>query len=89
MDTLMLSPDSREFAVDITSYTAKKYLKKIKSSSSCKMHITDSISIKNPGHGYLNILNRGGLTMPSTNLVSYVCDAFAVLSATENLISQN
>ena len=38
----------------------------------------------NPNHEYLIILNRGGLTIPSLNLVNYVCDAFAVLSATEN-----
>ena len=28
LDTLMLSPDNREVAVDIAGYTAKKYLKK-------------------------------------------------------------
>ena len=48
------------------------------------MHITGSIDIENPDHEYLIILNRGGLTIPSPNLVNYVCDAFAVLSATEN-----
>ena len=87
MDTLMLSPDSREFAVDIAGYNAKKCLKKIKSSSCCKMHITASIDIENPDHEYLISLNRGGLTIPSANLVSYVCDAFAVLSATENVLT--
>ena len=86
LDTLMLSPDSREVAVHIAGYTAKKYLKKIKSSSCCKMHITGSIDIENPDHEYLIILNRGGLTIPSPNLVNYVCDAFAVLSATENIL---
>ena len=50
------------------------------------MHITGSIDIENPDHEYLIILNRGGLTIPSPNLVNYVCDAFAVLSATENIL---
>ena len=86
VDTLMLSPDSREVNAHIAGYTAKKYLKKIKSSSCCKMHITGSIDIENPDHEYLIILNRGGLTIPSPNLVNYVCDAFAVLSATENIL---
>ena len=50
LDTLMLSPDSREVAVHIAGYTAKKYLKKIKSSSCCKMHIMGSIDMENPDH---------------------------------------
>ena len=87
LDTLMLSPDSREVAVHIAGYTAKKYLKKIKSSSCCKMHITGSIDMGNPDHEYLIILNRGGVTIPSPNLVNYMCDAFAVLSATENVLT--
>ena len=37
LDTLMLSPDNREAVVRITGYTTKKYFKKIKSSSTCKM----------------------------------------------------
>ena len=55
------------------------------------MHIMGSIEMENPDHEYLIILNRGGLTIPSPNLVSYVCDAFAILSETENalLINQN
>ena len=72
LDTLMLSPDSREVAVHIADYTAKKYLKKIKSSSCYKMHITSSVDVENPDHEYLIILNRGGLTIPSLNLVNYV-----------------
>ena len=57
LDTLMLSPDSREVAVHIAGYTAKRYLKIIKSSSCCKIHIMGSIDIENPGHEYLIILN--------------------------------
>ena len=86
LDTLMLSPGSTEVAVHISDYTAKKYLQKIKSSFYCKMHITASIDNENPDHVYLIILNRGALTIPYPNLVTYVCDAFAVLSATENIL---
>ena len=84
LDTLIISPDRREVAIHIAGFTAKKHLKKIKSSSCCKMHITGSIDMQNPDHEYLIILNRGGLTIPSPNLVNYVCDAFAVLNATES-----
>ena len=92
LDTLMLSSDSREVAVHIAGYTAKKYLKKIKSSFCCKMHITGSTDMENPDHEYLIILNRGGPTIPSPNLENYVCNIFAALNATENvrqMISRN
>ena len=44
------------------------------------------IDIKNPDHEYVIILNRGGLAIPSRNLVNYVRDAFAVLSPTGNVL---
>ena len=50
------------------------------------MHITGLIDMENPDHEYLIILNREGLTNPSPNLVNYVCDAFAVLTAAENIL---
>ena len=46
-DAFMLLLDSRGVFVRIAGYTAKKYLKKIKSSSGCKMHITGSIDMEN------------------------------------------
>ena len=46
-DAFMLLLDSRGVFVHIAGYTAKKYLKKIKSSSGCKMHITGSIDMEN------------------------------------------
>ena len=42
--------------------------------------------MENPDHDCIIILNRGGLTIHSPNLVNYVCDAFALLSATENVL---
>ena len=50
------------------------------------MHITGSIGMENPDHEYLIIFNRGGLTIPSPSLVKYVCDAFAALAVTENVL---
>ena len=86
LDTLMLSHDSREVDVDIAGYTAKKYLVKIKSSSCSKMHTTGSADMDYPYHEYLIILNRGGLTIPSPNLVNYLFGPFAVLSATKYVL---
>ena len=57
LDTLILSPNSREVAAHIAGFTAKRYLKKIKSSSCYKMDIAGSIDIENPDHEYLIILN--------------------------------
>ena len=50
------------------------------------MHITTSIDMENPDHEYLIIFNGWGLTIPSPNLVNCVCDAFAALSLTENVL---
>ena len=75
----MLSPNGREFVAHIAGYTANKYLKKIKSSSCCKMRITGSIDMQNLDHEYLIILNWRELAIPSPNLVNYVCDTFTVL----------
>ena len=69
----MLLPDSREVAVHIAGYTAKRHLKKTKSSSCCKMYITGSIDIENPDHEYLIILNRGGFKSNPLQILSIMC----------------
>ena len=38
---------------------------------------------------YLQILSRGGLTIPSTNLINYVCTTFAVLKFVDDLITKS
>ena len=50
------------------------------------MHTTGSADMENPYHEYLIILNRGELTIPSPNLVNYLFDPFAVLSATKYVL---
>ena len=69
----MLLPDSREVAVHIAGYTAKRHLEKTKSSSCCKMYITGSIDIENPDHEYLIILNRGGFKLNPLQILSIMC----------------
>ena len=51
--------------------------------------MTGDSSETNPDHVYINILNRGGLTFPSSNLVDYVCTSFAIFSLTESHISKS
>ena len=57
LDTLMLFSNSRDVVIHIAGYTAKKYLKKIMSSSCRKMHVTGSIDMEYPDHEYLKIVN--------------------------------
>ena len=38
--------------------------------------------------GYLNLLSRGGLTVPSSSLANYVAHAFSALSVTEKIIGR-
>ena len=57
LDTLMLFSNSRDVVIHIAGYTAKKYLKKIMSSSCRKMHVTGSIDMEYPDHEYLKTVN--------------------------------
>ena len=57
LDTLMLLSNSRDVVIHIAGYTAKKYLKKIMSSSCRKMHVTGSIDMEYPDHKYLKTVN--------------------------------
>ena len=38
---------------------------------------------------YVQILSRGGLTIPSTYLVNYVCKAFAILEFVDDLLTKS
>ena len=80
---IQLTQESREVAVHVAGYVAKRFLK---SHACCKSHLTGIISESNPDHAYITILNRGGLTIPSTSLTDYVCTSFAILSFTENSV---
>ena len=87
LNTLMLLPNSGGKLLYILKAILQRNIgKKIKSSSCCKIHITGSVDVKNPDHEYVIIFNREGLTIPSPNLVNYVRDAFAVLTATGNVL---
>ena len=84
IDNMKLSTDSREVAVHISGYIAKKFIKK--KHACCKDHLTGKLSEDNEDHNYIRILSRGGLTIPSVSLTDYVCSAFSVLSLAESTI---
>ena len=43
---------------------------------------------QNSDFSYLQSLSRGGLNIPSINLVNYVCPAFTILDYSVDVISQ-
>ena len=83
-ECLSLSNDSREVAVYIAGYIAKKLSNKY--GNCCNDSFLGKCSIENPDHSYVEMLSRGGLTIPSNDLTSYVCMAFAILDDVSDVI---
>ena len=52
----------------------------------CNELLTGGSRVESPDFSYVQILSRGGLTIPSTNLVNYVWMAFAILEFVDDLI---
>ena len=55
----------------------------------CNGSLTGDSGDENPDFSYVQILSRGGLKIPSTNLVNYVCTAFAILGFADELITKS
>ena len=70
------SDDSREVAVHIAGYIAKKLKEWL--GNCCKEHLSGNLVPENSDFSYLQIPSRGGLTITSINLVNYVCTAFTI-----------
>ena len=83
---LSLSDDSREAAVYIVGYIAKKLKKRL--GNCCMEHFPRNLVPENSDFSYLQILLREGLTILSINLVNYVCTVFAVLDYSDDVITQ-
>ena len=56
-------------------------------SDCCNGLLTGDSGAENLDCSYVQILSRGGLTIPSTNLVNYGCTAFAILEFMDDLIT--
>ena len=74
-----LSEDSREVSCHIAGYIAKK-LKKRYGSCCSQFLIASPIIFESLEYPCIEILSRGGLTVPSPNLANYVSTAFAILN---------
>ena len=74
---LCLSDDSRGSSTSYCRLHCEKVKKRL--GNCCKEHLSGNLVPENSDFSYLQILPRGGLTIPSINLVNYVCTAFAIL----------
>ena len=81
-----LSEDSREVAIYIAGYVAKKMKERF--DDCCNGLLSGDIGAGNPDFLYVQILSRGGLTIPSAHLVNYVCTAFSILKFLDDFIKR-
>ena len=68
-----VSEDSREVAIYVAGYVAKKLKERF--GDCCNGLLTGDKGTDNPDFSFVQILSRRSLTIPSTNLVNYVCTA--------------
>ena len=85
-EMVTLSDDNREVGVSIADYVAKKLKERF--GDCCNGLLTGDGGAENPDFSHVRILSRG-LTIPSTNLVNYICTAFAILEFVDDLITKS
>ena len=85
-EMVTLSEDSREVVIYIAGYVAKKLKERF--GDCCNGLLTGDSGAENPDFSYVQILSRG-LIISSTNLVNYVCTAFATLEFVDDLITKS
>ena len=83
-ENVMLSDETREVAAHISGYIVKKLIKKF--GHCCKSYCINESETASTTHFYIDLLSRGGLTLPSEFLVTYVCDCFAFIDHAINVI---
>ena len=86
-ETIVLSDDTREVGIYISSYIAKKI--KDRFEDCCIEYAVGQIKGDDTDSAYLKIISRGGLTVPSYSLSNYVCEAFALLDYFNEIISKS
>ena len=84
-ENVMLSEETRKVAAHISSYIAKKLVKKFR--HCCKNYCTNDSETASTTHAYIDLLSIGGLTLPSECLVNYVCDSFTFTDHAVNVIT--
>ena len=84
-ENVILSDETREVAAHISGYMAKMLVKKF--GHCCKNHCINESETESTTHVYIDLLSRGGLTLPRECLVTYVCDCFAFIHHTINAMT--
>ena len=86
-ELVTLSEVSREVGIYIAGYVVKKLKEPF--SDCCNGLLNGDSGAENPDFFYVQFLLRGCLTIPSTNLVNYVCTVFAILEFVDDLITKS
>ena len=84
INELCLSSDSKEVAYSIAGYVTKKLLKRF-NCDKCPFFMVGNNEEKSDNH-YLNLLSRGGLTIPSTQIAEFISSCFAILDFCDEFI---
>ena len=83
---MKLSEDSKQVAVYIAGYVAKKIKKLLKCHVCNNKIISNDNNVKNDE--YLKTLSRGGLIVPSAAFKDFVCQTFSILELISPIIEQ-
>ena len=86
-ENVILSDETRDVAAHISGYIAKKLVKKF--GHCCKNYCISESEIASTTHVYIDLLSRGGLTLSSECLVTYVSDCFAFIDHAINVITSS
>ena len=76
-ENVILSDETGEVAAHISSYLAKKLVRKF--GRCCKNYCINESETESTAHIYIDLLSRDGLTLPSECLVTYIWNCFAFI----------
>ena len=86
-ETTVLSDNTREVGIYISGYIAKKIKNRFE--DCCSEYAIGEIKEDDADSAYLEIISRGGLTVPSYSLSNYVCETFALLDYFNEIINKS
>ena len=86
-ENVMLLEETGEVAAHISGYIAKNLVEGF--GRCCKNYCINESETASTAHFYIDLLSRGGLTLPSECLVTYVCDCLAFIKHAINVITSS
>ena len=82
---LSLSSDTKEVAYTIAGYVSKKLIKRFKCEK-CSLLMVGADSDDAKEKQYFDLLSRGGLMIPSSQMAGFICACFAILDYSDKFI---